>query len=103
LQPARLAFLSLSLSLLSPCSPPTWSINTCYRPAGSRPKGERHTEREKEREGVRPRERETKNKDPKKIRLKGGAARELSSAFAEGYQYNAPDYLYNISTIIYSM
>lgn len=30
---------SLSLSLLSPCSPPTWSINTCYRPAGSRPKG----------------------------------------------------------------
>ncbi len=39
LQPAGPAFLSLSLSLLFPCSPPTWSINTCYRPAGSRPKG----------------------------------------------------------------
>lgn len=104
LQPAGPAFLSLSLSLLSPCSPPTWSINTCYRPAGSRPKRERRREREKE--GVIPREREnTKNKDPKKMRQKRGVITmrghwELSPGplcqnnkiFARGYQCNAPWY-----------
>lgn len=54
---------SLFLSLVFPRSPPTWSINTCYRPAGSRPMGERRRERkgrcEKESDN-------TKNSTPRK-------------------------------------
>lgn len=54
--------LSLSLSLVFPRSPPTWSINTCYRPAGSRPKGERRREREK----VWKESEDTENRTPRK-------------------------------------